>query len=71
MSPNQIVEILYAVIIFSILLTSSFIVYHIVRYSFSKLEMIFTLALFLVVISTLIFANFAVFSSIDFGQVFI
>ena len=70
MNIGAIIAILYGVVVFTVVMMGIFIIYHIVKYSFSKSEMAITLGLFLSVFIVLLISNSIIFSSIDFGAIF-
>lgn len=55
---------LYGVVVTTVLLMSMFIVYHIVRYSYSRVGTIVMLALFLAVGGALLFSNAVLFAQL-------
>lgn len=59
----------YAVLLISFVLMSMFIVYHIVRYAYSKSESALMLLIFIPVVSVLILADIALFFSINFEEI--
>lgn len=64
-----VINIFYLTILLILLVSSLFIVYHIVRFSYSKFAMMFMLMLFVCVAGVLIVANMSLFFSIDFGEI--
>jgi len=61
---------LYAVVMFMVAVLSLFIVYHILRFSYSKISMIIMLALFIVPVTILFMVNLVLFSNINLGAIF-
>lgn len=56
--------LIYTILFFSYVATSVFIVYHIVRYSLSRQAAIFGVALFVTVLTVLLFTNAILFFSL-------
>lgn len=63
------INVLYLIIILFFLLAALFIVYHIVKYSLNKMEMLISLSIFLSVFLVLLFSNLAIFLSIRMDRV--
>lgn len=64
-----IINFLYLIIILFFLVVASFIVYHIIKYSLSRMEMLITLTIFLSVFTVLIISNLALFFSIRMDRI--
>lgn len=63
--PNLVISIGYNVLFYSFVLMSVFIVFHIIRYSYSKIGSLVMLLIFVPVVSSLLLANKALFEKID------
>lgn len=66
----EIIYLLYGIIFFMLALMGIFIVYHIVRYSYNKINLIIMLLLFVVPFLVLMFTNFMIFSSLNLTKLF-
>lgn len=64
----SIFHIIYALAFLSYVLLSSFILYHVIRYSGSRVVMVFTIIFFLLGTVSLLIANALLFFSIPFEQ---
>jgi len=60
----------YALLLLVLVVMSLFIIYHIVRYAYSRAESTLMLLIFIPVTSVLLFAQIILFFSIDFGEIF-
>jgi len=64
-----ILTVIFAILLLTFALVSLFIIYHIVRYSYSKSESVLKLAIFIPVVSVLMLADIVLFFSINFEEV--
>ncbi len=64
-----ILTVIFAILLLTFALVSLFIIYHIVRYSYSKSESVLMLAIFIPVVSVLMLADIVLFFSINFEEV--
>lgn len=67
---NQIVGLLYTILVIGLSGAAVFITYHILRYSLSKKKAFEGSVLFLAVFVFLLFTNMILFSQLDWGSIF-
>jgi len=63
-----IVYLSYLVVLLFFVISGIFIIYHIVKYSYSKTAMLFTLLIFCSIMGILVFTNITLFFTIDFND---
>jgi hypothetical protein len=61
---------LYAIVMLMVAIMSAFIVFHIVRFSYSKVSMAIMLGLFIVPAAILFMASLVLFSNINLAEIF-
>lgn len=64
-----ILTVIFAILLLTFALVSLFIIYHIVRYSYSKSESVLMLSIFIPVVSVLMLADIVLFFSINFEDI--
>jgi hypothetical protein len=65
-----IANVLYAAVMLAFMLISFFIVFHVLRYSYSKTGTILTLAIFLPVVVVLMYTNYFLFQHLPINDFF-
>ena len=65
----SIIQILYLIILLMFIVSGLFVIYHIVRFSYSKLAMMFMLILFCCVTGILLITNISLFYSVNFSDI--
>lgn len=65
-----IIYVAYAVLLLTFLLMSLFVIYHIVRYAYSRTESMLMLSIFIPVVTVLLFIQIMLFMSIRFDEIF-
>ena len=66
----EIIQILYYIVFFVMSMLSAFIVFHMVRYSYTAASKTAMLAIFLPVVCVLLITNFILFSTLPFDRIF-
>lgn len=64
------ISILYFIMLFICVVGAVFIIFHVVRYSYSRAVAMLTLAIFIPVLFLLMMVNFTVFSSLKLEEIF-